>query len=241
MWPWRRPGMGGACGAPRWQGSGTLKPSGCFTGRAKSSRLCTGKIDFWVPPPTTSETPQHRRLHLLRIPNHYFDYSVSPPLQTYFAQDDPVQSCPGHCPPTLHRITMNLCNVALRLLRHIVPTCVVRGVRGWGRVRETRTKPDRRERASRGVARRGAIPGKPGREPPGAGDRPSSASPVAERRGSTLTHGRAGARKCCSWNFMSYLWEKYSYLARTMGNFAQDRRQGVQSCTACFFHCAMCM
>jgi hypothetical protein len=119
-----------------------------------------------------SKTPQHRRLHLLRIPNHYFDYSVSPPLQTYFAQDDhvPGQSCPGHSPPTLHRITMNLCNVALLLLPHIVPTCVVRGVRGWGRVRETRTKPDRRERAGRGVARRGAIPGKPGREPPGGGE-----------------------------------------------------------------------
>jgi hypothetical protein len=127
---------------------------------------------FWVPRPTTSKTPQHRRLHLLRIPNHNFDYSVLPPLETYFAQDDhvPGQSCPGHCPPTLHRITMNLCNVALLLLPHIVPTCVVRGVRGWGRVRETRTKPDRRERAGRGVARRGAIPGKTGREPPGGGE-----------------------------------------------------------------------
>jgi hypothetical protein len=50
---------------------------------------------------------------------------------------------------------MNLCNVALLLLPHIVPTCVVRGIRGWGRVRETRTNPNGRERALRGVARRG--------------------------------------------------------------------------------------
>jgi hypothetical protein len=30
-------------------------------------------------------------------------------------------------------------------------------------------------------------------------------------------------------------WAKYSYTTRIMGNFAQDRPQGVQSCTACFF------
>jgi hypothetical protein len=71
---------------------------------------------------------------LLRIPNHKFDYSGLLPLETSFAQDDhvPRPSRPGHCPSTLHRITINLCNVALLFLLHIVRTYVVRGIGGLG-------------------------------------------------------------------------------------------------------------
>jgi hypothetical protein len=47
-------------------------------------------VDCQLPRPTTSETTQRRRLHLLRIPNHGFAYSVLPPLESYFAQDDHV-------------------------------------------------------------------------------------------------------------------------------------------------------
>jgi hypothetical protein len=100
---------------------------------AGQSQVDTGKYRFSGTSAYHFQNTPASRLHLLRIPNHNFDYSVLPPLETYAQEDHvPGQSCPGHCPPTLHRITMNLCNVALRLLLHIVPTCVVRGIRGWG-------------------------------------------------------------------------------------------------------------
>jgi hypothetical protein len=67
----------------------------------------------------------------------------------------------------------------------LLPTHGVR-VRGLGRVRETRTKPDRRERAGRGVARRGRF-----RVSPAASRREAASRAFPESPPERIPSGRA--------------------------------------------------
>jgi hypothetical protein len=164
-------------------------------------------------------------------------------VEAYFVQDDhvPRQSCPEHCPSTLHRITMNLCNVALLLLR--LP------------LRTSDTFPD-----AAGLREGGGL-----REPPGGGEQADPGSPLERipsgrapqqhpyprKSGRTKIskvdegeldqllllveleeHGECFQRSQLQLEVRVVLgWAKYSYLARTLDNFTGDQSQGVQSCT----------